>query len=210
MRASRVFALARTMRLAIVRNGVEKSARNLLGGEAAHLAQRERYLRLRRQGRMTTGENQPQPVVFDILVFMCLRGAGKRSVAVLGEFHKRRIEASAFSKRIDGLEASGGNEPGARSPGTPSRGHCSTAARKASCSASSASSKSPSSRMSVANGQTGFLRMAYRFAVGREFMSGNLGQRPKAAPAYFAKRRTLKAMGSPTTTMWTARPRSTS
>src|SRR5690606_14355590 len=36
-------------------------------------------------------------------------------------------------------------------PGTPSRGHCSSAARKASCSASSARSKSPSSRISVAS-----------------------------------------------------------
>ena len=63
---------------------------------------------------MTTGENQPQPVVFDILVFMCQRGAGSRSVELLGEFHKRRIETSAFSKRIDGLETSGGNEPGAQ------------------------------------------------------------------------------------------------
>src|SRR2546428_11593901 len=37
--------------------------------------------------------------------------------------------------------------------GMPSRGHCSTAAAKASCSASSASSKPPSRRMSVASTQ---------------------------------------------------------
>src|SRR4029077_2846445 len=78
--------------------GGEESARNLLGCQAAHLAQRQCYLRLRRQGRMTTGENQAQPVVFDILLFICRLDAGSRSVELLGKFHKRRIETSAFSK----------------------------------------------------------------------------------------------------------------
>ena len=63
---------------------------------------------------MTTGEDQAQPVVCDILMFISGFGAGSRSVELLGKFHKRRIETSAFSKRIDGLEAPGGNKPGAR------------------------------------------------------------------------------------------------
>jgi hypothetical protein len=39
--------------------------------------------------------------------------AGSRSVHLFGKFHKRCIETSALAERIDCLEPSGGNEPGA-------------------------------------------------------------------------------------------------
>ena len=46
----------------------EKGARDLLGREPAHFAQRERDLRVRRQRRVAAREDEPQPVVLDALV----------------------------------------------------------------------------------------------------------------------------------------------
>ena len=47
-------------------------------------------------------------------MFICRLSAGSRSVELFRQFHKRCIETGAPSERIDGLEASGGNEPGTR------------------------------------------------------------------------------------------------
>ena len=43
----------------------EKRLRDLFGGEAADFAQRERDLRVRRQGGMAAGKDEAQPVVLD-------------------------------------------------------------------------------------------------------------------------------------------------
>jgi hypothetical protein len=47
------------------------------------------------------------------MMFIFRLGAGSRGVELLGKFHKRRIETSATAQRIDGFEASSGNEPAA-------------------------------------------------------------------------------------------------
>src|SRR5208283_1986872 len=71
-------------------------------------------LRLGRQGWMTAGENQTQPVVFEILMFIPERRAGSRGVELFGQLHKRCIGTGTLAQRIDRLESSGGNEPGSR------------------------------------------------------------------------------------------------
>ena len=45
----------------------EKRAADFFGRQPAHFAERERYLRIQRQGRMATDENQPQPIVLDVI-----------------------------------------------------------------------------------------------------------------------------------------------
>lgn len=116
--------------------GAEVGARDLFRREPAQLAQRERHLRVRRQGRMTAGEDQSQPVVLDLLVVP--RGGvaaigGKplgelrrpRAVALaglvipavagsLGQIGYRRAEPGTPPDSVDALEAAGGNEPGPR------------------------------------------------------------------------------------------------
>ena len=51
----------------------QERARNLLGREPADLAQRQRQLRVRRQRRVAAGENQPQPIVFDVVLELTRR-----------------------------------------------------------------------------------------------------------------------------------------
>ncbi len=114
MRASRIFALARTMRWASGGRSGEEGAGDLLGGEAADLAQRQRHLGVRRQGRMAAGEDQPQPVVLDALV-LPRRGiagvcASSRSASSASEASKR----ARRRMRVDRLEAAGRDQPRAR------------------------------------------------------------------------------------------------
>ena len=114
MRASRIFALARTMRCASVGGRGEERARDLLGREAADLAQRQRDLRVRRQRRVAAGEDQPQPVVLDALVVPLGAAPAARPRAA-----RRRPSSEASNRarrrmRVDRLEAAGRNQPGAR------------------------------------------------------------------------------------------------
>ena len=67
-RASASVRLARTMRCAMVGSGHEERARDLLGGQAAEQAQRERDARLGREHRMAGGEHEAQQVVADVVV----------------------------------------------------------------------------------------------------------------------------------------------
>ena len=46
----------------------EERTGDLLGGQSADFAQRQRHLRIGRNCRMAAGEDQPQAVVFDALV----------------------------------------------------------------------------------------------------------------------------------------------
>ena len=83
--------------------------RDLFGREAADLAQRQRHLRIRRQRRMAAGENQPQPVVLDVLaVELC--GIIGEGVDLLGDIVER-VEPGAPADAVDGLEAAGRNQP---------------------------------------------------------------------------------------------------
>ena len=60
---------------------------------------------------MAAGENQPQPVVFYILIFTCQLCRGSRRVKLLGELHKRRIESGASPHTVDCFKAASGNQP---------------------------------------------------------------------------------------------------
>ncbi len=92
------------------RRGAEEGVRDLLGREAAHLAQRQRHLGGRRQGGVAAGEDQPQAVVFDVLA-LPLRGLVRVGVEPLGEIPQRRVEPGAPAQAVDGLEAAGRDEP---------------------------------------------------------------------------------------------------
>ena len=84
--------------------------RDLLGREAAHLAQRQRHLGVRWQRRMAAGEDQPQPVVLHTVVVYV--GGGRDAVAqAIGQRRERGIEPGAPAQLVDGLEAPGGDEP---------------------------------------------------------------------------------------------------
>ena len=113
MRASRIFALARTIRCASVGGGAEERLRDLLGGEAADLAQRERHLRVGRQRRVAAGEDEAQAIVLDVFVV-----PGRRCRREWPRPARRRppstIEARAPADAVDRLEAAGRDEPGAR------------------------------------------------------------------------------------------------
>ena len=80
--------------------GGEEGARDLLGGEAADLAQRQRHLRVRGQRGMAAGEDQPQPVVFDALV-VALGGVtrGAPRVAPRARPATRRTGPAGASRR---------------------------------------------------------------------------------------------------------------
>ena len=149
MRASRIFALARTMRWASVGGAVRKaraissvvrpqtsrrvSATWASGGSAGW-----QQVKIRRSRSSTMSSASPGlgPAV----------SASSRSASSAWEASnraRRRIASMALKRPVETSQARG-------LAGTPSRGHCSTAAAKASCSASSARSKSPSRRMRVA------------------------------------------------------------
>ena len=86
----------------------EKGVRDLLGLQAAHLAQRQRDLRVGREGGVAAGEDEPQAVVLDFLLDGLL--GGERFGVLLLE----RVEARAAANRVDRLEAPGGYQPRAR------------------------------------------------------------------------------------------------
>src|SRR5439155_102731 len=67
----------------------EKGAGDLLGREAADLAQGQRDLRVRRQSRMAAGEDQPQPIVLDTLPVPC-DGVACLNVKSAGDLRERR------------------------------------------------------------------------------------------------------------------------
>jgi hypothetical protein len=89
----------------------QKSLGDLLGRQSAHFAQRQRHLRVGRERRMATREDQPQAIVFDALVGAERRIVGNR-FDHLGHVLDR-VEARAPADSVDCLEASRGHEPGA-------------------------------------------------------------------------------------------------
>ena len=84
--------------------------RDLLGREAAHLAQRQRHLSVRRQGGMTAREDQPQPVILDALIVPhgSLRDVG---LEPLGDPRQRLVESRPPAHAIDGLETPRRHQP---------------------------------------------------------------------------------------------------
>ena len=95
----------------------EERVSDLFGAEVADLAQRQRDLGVRRQGRMAAGEDQPQLVV--VYALLIARHAVPRfGVELLGDLRQRCIEPSAPPQAVDRLEAARRHEP---RPGV--RGH---------------------------------------------------------------------------------------
>lgn len=87
-------------------------ARDFLGREAADFAQRQGDLPIGRQCRVTTGEDEPQPVVLDALV-LARMGSGD-GFQLFGDVLERSFEAGAPADPVDRLEAARGHEPCAR------------------------------------------------------------------------------------------------
>src|SRR5262245_6252508 len=150
MRASRIFALARTMRWASVGGAVRK-ARAISSVVKPHTSRRVsaiwasggragwQQVKIRRS-RSSAMSSAPPGV-------SRLASASRRSASSDCEASnraRRRMASMALCRPAETSHARG-------LAGVPSRGHCSTAAAKASCSASSARSKPPSRRMSVAS-----------------------------------------------------------
>ena len=82
--------------------------RDLLGLQVAHLAQRERHLRVGRERRVAAGEDEAEAVVFDLMGFIAFNGK------CFGMLFFERIEARAAPDGIDRLEAPRRHQPGAR------------------------------------------------------------------------------------------------
>ena len=98
------------MRCASVGRRRQERRRDLLRGQAADLAQRERHLRVGRERRVAAGEDQAQPVVLDALRLEERRVLCARVVRV----EVQRLEARLPAELVDGLEATRGHEPCAR------------------------------------------------------------------------------------------------
>lgn len=111
--ASRILATPRTRRCAIVAGAVEERARDLLGREPAHFLERERHANRSVDRRVTAGEDEPQAVVFNVLLRPCGVDPGNLREPS-GKLWLQSIEATATPKRIERLESPGRNEP---SPG---------------------------------------------------------------------------------------------
>ena len=62
---------------------------------------------------MATGEDQPQPIVLDVLVRAGRVGPGD-FLESAGDLWLQFIESTSTPERIDRLEAAGGNQPGPR------------------------------------------------------------------------------------------------
>src|SRR5438034_4994258 len=149
MRASRIFALARTIRWATVGGLVRKAraissvvkphtSRSVIatwasGGKAGW--QQVKISRSRSSSTLPSSHCSASLVLDSSCFASSVNDASKRA--------RRRMPSMALKRPVDTSHARG-------LAGTPSRDHCSTATAKASCSASSAASKSPSRRISVA------------------------------------------------------------
>ena len=101
------------MRWASVGAGCQERPRDLFGCQAAHLAQRERDLRIGGKRGMAARENQSQPIVSDALFVSPCGRIDNPEIGVLAVL-VQRIETLAPPDGIDGLEPSGGDEPRAR------------------------------------------------------------------------------------------------
>ena len=91
----------------------EKRPRDLLGRQAADLAQREGHLRVGRERRVAAREDETQPIVFDTLLVRPRRVVDDGHVGLLARFVER-LEAREPPDAVDALEASGRHQPRAR------------------------------------------------------------------------------------------------
>ena len=149
MRASRILALARTMRWASVDGAVRKAraissvvkpqtSRSVSATRASGARAGWQHVKINLSRSSSTLSSSSTAATLDPVsscsVIACCDASNRE---------RRRIASMALKRPVETSHARG-------LPGTPSCGQRSSAAAKASCSASSARSKSPSRRMSVA------------------------------------------------------------
>ncbi|MNT62700.1 hypothetical protein D3C72_2004480 [compost metagenome] len=155
MRASRIFALARTMRWAMV-EGLLMKARAISSVFRSQTSRKVRgtwasagnagWQQVKISRRRSSSTSSPSSKALAASSSSATRWrleASKRA--------RRRRLSMALKRPADTSQARG-------LAGMPSRGHCCTAAMKASCRASSARSKSPSRRIRVASTRRESLR----------------------------------------------------
>jgi len=148
MRASRIFALARTMRLAIAGGDARnaraissvvspQTARSVRACRASGWSAGWQHVKMSRSRSSSIGSSLPVCATASVSM---RRESSSRDASARD---LRRSTSTAVKRPAEMSHERG-------FAGRPSRGHCSIAAVKASCSASSARSKSPTRRMSVA------------------------------------------------------------
>jgi hypothetical protein len=148
MRASRIFALARTIRCASVGGEVRK-ARAISSVVRPHTSRSVNATRASggsagwQQVKISRSRSSSMPWP-SRSAGSTLASSCRAISACAASWRERRRSASIARNRPAEMSQARGLA------GTPSRGHCRTAAAKASCSASSARSKSPRRRISVA------------------------------------------------------------
>ena len=98
----------------------EERAGDLFGGEAADFAQGEGDLRVGRQGRVTAGEDEAEPVVLDLFVVHLVR-RGDAVAQTIGYHSERGVEPGSAAEPVYGLEAAGRDQPGPGILGNPVR-----------------------------------------------------------------------------------------
>jgi hypothetical protein len=100
--------LARDRRRFIV-SGATRNARDLLGGQAAERAQRQRHLGFGRERRVAAGEDELQPLVGDrgLVVHLVLHGLRDLEQAGLGG------QGALAAQSVDRGVAGGPRQPGA-------------------------------------------------------------------------------------------------
>ena len=95
------------------RGSGQEGGSDLIGREAAHLAEGERDLDFRIDGRVAAGEDEPQPVVLDLLA-----RSGRVRLGDLreppGDLPMLAVEGAAAAQGVDRLEPPRGYEPGPR------------------------------------------------------------------------------------------------
>jgi hypothetical protein len=88
--------------------------RDLFRPQAAHLAQRQRHLRVGRQRRMAAGEDQPQPIILDTLFVG--PGVGRNGDLLCGTRFVELIEPRLPAQAVNRLEAARRHQPRPRIP----------------------------------------------------------------------------------------------
>ena len=130
MRASRIFAFARTMRWASVVGAVRKALAiaSVVSPQTSRSVERD--LGLGRERRMAAGEDQPQAIVFDAVGFrrpaairLIVSSRSASSASEASNRARRRMASIALKRPAETSHARG-------LAGTPSRCHCFDGGRK--------------------------------------------------------------------------------
>src|SRR6266404_7251932 len=95
----------------------EKGLCYLLGCQAAHLTHGERNARFGRQGWMTAGKNQAQPIILEAVLFIGLFRRTPLRFEISRELVLGRIKSRPSAQSINGFESGRRNQPWSRVAG---------------------------------------------------------------------------------------------